>query len=525
VGARRLTADPGAPVLSAAGVSKTFAGKTVLRALEMDLLPGEVHGLVGQNGSGKSTFIKVLAGYHAPDPGSRLIVRGEDVPLPLLPDQPRQMGISFVHQDLALAQSMTVLENLRVGRYETGFGGRIRWSKERRRVQAALEDFGLSIRPDAPISSLSDVEGAMVAIVRALEELEGHDGGVLVLDEPTAYLPRDGVERLFDAVRRVAERGVGVLFVSHRLEEVQAITDRVTVLRDGEKVITAPTAELSQDALIERILGRKLEDLYPSTSSETGSVRLEVRDLCGGGIADFSMRAGAGEIVGLTGLLGMGFEEIPYLLFGAEPASSGDILVDGRAVDVPRLTPRRAIAHGLALLPANRQRHGGVAGATVTENATLATVGEFFAAGFLRRGREHRAVQGMVDEYDVRPPEPRRSFGTLSGGNQQKVLVAKWFRTEPSVLLLHEPTHGVDVGARRQIFERISSAASDGHAVVIASSEYEDLANLCDRVYVLRDGRVVAELVGGALTEDQIVDSAFRNEHAAARPRLEAQNA
>jgi ribose transport system ATP-binding protein len=511
--------DPGGhpPVLQAANVSKTFAGKTVLRGLDLDVRAGEVHGLVGQNGSGKSTFIKILSGFHAPDAGSAISVDGAAVALPIAPGQPRSLGISFVHQDLALAETMTVLDNLRVGRYDVGVGWRIRWSAERRRVQQALDDFGLDVRPDDKIGSLSEVEAAMVAIIRALEQSATSGHGLLVLDEPTAYLPRDGVDRLFAGVRRAAASGVGVLFVSHRLDEVRAITDRVTVLRDGERVATAATATLSENALIAHILGRELTDLYPGGPSARGDARLEVSGLSGGGVHDFSCTVGAGEIVGLTGLLGMGFETVPYLLFGARRADAGRLLLDGVEIDVARLTPRAAIDHGLALLPANRQRYGGLAAATISENATLPTVGDFFARGLLRKREERRVVQGILDDYDVRPAEPQRSFGTLSGGNQQKVLVAKWFRTEPAALLLHEPTQGVDVGARRQIFARIDEAARAGKSVIIASSEYEDLANLCDRVYVLRDGRVTAELSGGALTEAQIVESAFR-EVAAASP-------
>jgi ribose transport system ATP-binding protein len=508
------SAGDGAPgaVLSAANVSKTFAGRTVLRSLDLDVMPGEVHGFVGQNGSGKSTFIKILAGFHEPDPGSRIFFRGERVPLPILPDQPRALGISFVHQDLGLAEPMSVLDNLRVGRYERGFAGRINWSRERRRVREALDSFGLDVAADTLVSSLSEVEAAMVAIIRALEELREVESGLLVLDEPTAYLPRDGVNRLFDGVRRAAASGVGILFVSHRLEEVHSLTDRVTVLRDGEQVVTASTDTLTEEMLIEHILGRRLQDLYPSGEATRGSVRFEARGIRGKIVNDFSMSVGSGEVVGLTGLLGMGFEEIPYLLFGAQPALAGDMVVDGVMTDVTRLSPRRAIQAGLALLPANRQRLGGVAAATITENATLATVGAYVSGGRLRPRREERAVAEMLHEYQVTPAEPRRSFGTLSGGNQQKVLVAKWFWTEPSVLLLHEPTQGVDVGARRQIFDRIHAAALDGKAVVVASSEYEDLANLCDRVYVFRDGRVVAELSGEALTEHRIVEAAFRDD-------------
>jgi ribose transport system ATP-binding protein len=507
-----------APILSASNISKSFSGRTVLRSLDLDVLPGEVHGFVGQNGSGKSTFIKILAGFHPPDPGGKLCVRGQEVALPLVPGRPRSLGISFVHQDLGLSGSMTVLDNLRVGRYESRFGWRIPWSRERQRVREALERFGLTFGPDTLISSLSEVEVAMVAILRALEELETVERGLLVLDEPTAYLPRDGVNRLFDGVRRVAATGFGVLFVSHRLDEISALTDRVTILRDGERVLAAPTADLTEHTLIEHILGRRPSSLYPSGSAKRSSSCLEVRNATADNVGDVSFQVGAGEIIGLTGLLGMGFEQIPYLLFGARRASAGTLVVNGMTAKLPALTPRKAIELGLALVPANRQRYGGVAAATVTENVTLPTLGDFFSRGFLNHRRERDVVQQILDDYDVRPRAPRGSLGTLSGGNQQKVQVAKWFRTKPSVLLLHEPTQGVDVGARVQIFERIHDAAGQGKAVLIASSEYADLANLCDRVYVFRDRRIVAELSGQNLTEDRIVEYAFRENVPESKP-------
>jgi ribose transport system ATP-binding protein len=510
-GSKRDTRPPDT-IVAATNISKSFAGRTVLRSLDLDILPGEVHGLVGQNGSGKSTFIKILAGYHAPDPGGQLSVCGREVALPLLPGQPRGLGISFVHQDLGLAGSMTVLDNLRVGRYESRLGWRIPWSRERQRVRQKLAEFGLPCGPDTLVSALSEVEVAMVAIIRALEQLESTERGLLVLDEPTAYLPRDGVDRLFDGVRQVAAMGLGVLFVSHRLDEIRALTDRVTVLRDGDRVLTAATADLSENALIEHILGRRPGSLYPSGEVQRRSQCLQVRNLTAESVEDVSFDVGAGEIIGLTGLLGMGFEQVPYLLFGAQHAHSGTIAVNGAVQELPSLTPPKAIASGLALVPANRQRYGGVASATVTENVTLPTIGGFFRRGFLNHRREHEAAASILDDYDVRPREPRRPFGTLSGGNQQKVLLAKWFGTQPTVLLLHEPTQGVDVGARIQIFQRIHRAAQDGKAVLIASSEYADLANLCHRVHVFRDRRIVAELYGSNLTEDRIVECAFRDQ-------------
>jgi ribose transport system ATP-binding protein len=409
---------------------------------------------------------------------------------------------------------MTVLENLRVGSYETGFGWRIRWRRERQYVRDALRRFGLDhISPTVEVGALRDVERAMVAIVRALEQLKGLTRGVLVLDEPTAYLPRDGVERLFQAVRSAAAAGFGVLFVTHRLEEVRALTNRVTILRDGAHVETADTAALSERDLIERILGRALGELYPTAHQMRGEVALSARDVCGSLVRPFSIELRRGEIVGLTGLLGMGQEQVPHLLFGSQRAS-GEVEVGGRTMPLRRMKPRVAIDAGIALLPANRLREGAAQEATATENVTLPLLGTYFKHGFLRHRHERRAVAAQLHQFQVVPPEPGRVFSKFSGGNQQKALLAKWFATRPQIFLLHEPTQGVDIGAKQQIFSNIRDLAQAGGAVVIASVEYEDLAHLCDRVLVFRDGVVVAELRDDDLTQHRIVEQCFASERA-----------
>ena len=486
----------------------------MLRDVDLAVYPGEVHGFVGQNGSGKSTFIKILSGYHAPDSGSSLYVGEREVPLPVPPGGALRSGMSFVHQDLGLADTMTVLETLRLGRYETKPGWRIPWASERQIVSRALERFGIEASPDAAIGSLSEVDRAMVAILRALDSLRSHEFGLLVLDEPTAYLPRDGVDRLFAAVREAAAQGFGILFVSHRLEEVLAITDTVSVLRDGRLVGTHPTRDLTEDTLIEKILGFSLGDLYPEPHQPQGDVLMSVRGLSGSKVRDFSFDLRVGEIVGLTGLLGMGFDQVPYLLFGATQATEGRLQLGGQDVAIGQITPKESIRSGVVLLPANRLRDGSVGAATVSENITLPTLSKYYDRGFLRRNRERARVRGLLDRFHVVPPEPEREFATLSGGNQQKGLVAKWFETQPKVLFLHEPTQGVDVGAKREIFSNIRDAVAGGASAIVASTEYEDLAHLCDRVIVFRDACAVSELTGTALTEQRIVEQCFREQGA-----------
>jgi ribose transport system ATP-binding protein len=508
-----LSTTAAAPIIRARHISKTFAGRTVLRDFGLEIQPGEVHGLVGQNGSGKSTFIKIIAGFYEPDPDPQasLAIRGEDVSLPLRAGDSARLGLAFVHQDLGLIESASVLENMNVGRYHTGFGWKIPWRREKRHARQVLEQFGLEISPDSLIGSLRQVDRAQVAIVRAFDQLKHVDRGLLVLDEPTPYLPRDGIQRVFQTVRDIAARGMGVLFVSHRLEEVFELTNRVTILRDAAIVDCLPTPELTEEKLIERILGFALEQLYPEAHVSTQGIALSVRNLSGPDVIDVSFDLHRGEILGVTGLLGMGWDRLPYLLFGADKATSGTLKINGGEVDLAGgLTPGKAIDLGMAFLPANRLGDGSLQSATVIENVTLATLGSYFRTGLLRHGPERRRTNELLREFDVRPPDPDRVISTLSGGNQQKVLVAKWFETKPEALILHEPTQGVDVGARAAIFKRIRDAAAGGAAVLLASSEYEDLPHLCDRVIVFRGGRAVSELHGASLTHERVVEQSFR---------------
>lgn len=478
--------------------------------MHLDLLAGEVHGLLGQNGSGKSTFIKLISGNHEPDDGDgdapSLEVRGEPVPLPLTPHDAGTLNLAFVHQDLPTARDATVLENLRLGRFDTTHGWRIRWRDERERARTSLRDFGIGADPDQLVSELPDVERALIVILRALQGLDPDRRGLLVLDEPTAYLPRNGVERVFEAIRHVAAHGHAVMLVTHRLEEVFAITDRVTVLRDGRVVERTPTAETDERSLVKAILGFEMDQLYPDRDTEVRETVLSGRELAGERLRPFSFDLHRGEILGLTGLIGAGHEEVPYLLFGARRGNGGTVVLDTRQMLQRELSPATAIAAGVALLPADRRAASGVADATVAENVSLPAVGTFFTRGFLRARAERGRVQELLERFEVKPADPGRLLGTLSGGNQQKALLAKWFQLNPRVLILHEPTQGVDVGARRAIFKLIHDAASAGTAVILVSTEYEDLANLCRRVVVFRNGVAASTLQGTELTKERIVE-------------------
>ena len=499
-------------VLQFTGLSKTFGATRALIDVDFDVRAGEVHGLVGRNGSGKSTLIKVLSGYHVPDPGSRLELDGQQIDLPITGREAASHGLVFVHQDLGLVPAYSVLENIRLNSWESRGLQRIHWKAERAGVEKELQRFGIEVDPDTPVISLSQVDRAIVAIVRAMHHLGGDAyGKVLVLDEPTAYLPTDSVERLFEAVRTVAASGAGVVFVSHRTDEVLAITDRITVLRDGRLIDTVDTTATDEHALVSLILGRTLESFYPDpVEAEPGERVLTIEGLNGALIRDFDLTVDRGEIVGITGLMGAGHDEIPYYVFGARDAQSGRIVVNDIELKTQKSTPTEAIAAGVALLPADRLNLSGSSEASVEDNVALPVLKKYFSRGRLQLAAVRERVGGLLTTFDVRPAMPNLEFSALSGGNQQKALLAKWLQMEPSLLLLHEPTQGVDVGSKADIFSRITDAAEAGTAVVIASAEHEDLANLCTRVVVFDSGKVVGTLSGADLTEERILDLCYR---------------
>jgi ribose transport system ATP-binding protein len=496
----------GDALLELRGLTKSFAGTRVLSAVDLDIRAGEVHALIGQNGSGKSTLIKILSGYHAPDAG-QIVLRGASLPLPIKPGEATRLGLRFLHQDVGVASTMTVLENLRVGRFQTGAFGRLRWREERRAARGVLADIGLDIDPDMRVGDLPGAERALIGFARAIQDFDHARGEVLVLDEPTAFLPGPSVQILFAAIREIARRGSAVVFVSHRLDEIMGIADRVSVLRDGRLTRTRETAETNERELVSLMLGRELDNLYPAKSVAKGPTVLRATALTGEIARDVAMEAHRGEILGLTGLLGMGHDEVPYMLFGARPRRSGQIVVDGRSLD--GAAPRDAVEAKMAFLPADRRRQSGIPKATVLENVTMTHGGRFMRGGRLRRAEERTAVQEALDLFDVRPADPDRFLATLSGGNQQKALLAKWLQNQPSVLLLHEPTQGVDIGSRKQILKIICEVAARGAAVVIASAEYEELANICHRVLIFRRGEIVNELTGADVTESRIAEQCY----------------
>ncbi len=471
-------------------VSKSFGGARALDDAGLTLLRGEVHGLLGENGSGKSTLIRILAGYHAPDPGAELEVGGRAARLPLPPGRAHELGIAFVHQELGLIPSLSVLENLRLGELAARRDWRISWRRERASASEALARFGVELDPRQPVAGLRPVVHALLAIVRAAEELGGR--GVLVLDEPTVFLPEPETRHLFALARELADAGASVLFVSHDLDEVLELTDRVTVLRDGRVAVSAATAELERDALAELMTGRPIAAAV-NRRQPVERVAASVADLTGEAVHDLSFDVYEREVVGLTGLLGSGFEEVPYLLFGARPSRAGRLDLGDDRHDATTMTPDRALRAGIALLPADVQRDGRVGSLPVVDHVMLPVLDRYVTRLGLDRQRMLRDAAGLLARFGVRPCEPRLAFRALSGGNQQKTLLAKTLNAGPRLLLLDEPTRGVDVGARGQIFALIRQAAEQGACVICASTDREELAAICDRVLVFADGRIERE--------------------------------
>lgn len=504
-----------APALNVSGIAKTFGGARALKGISFDVAPGEVHGLLGQNGCGKSTFVKVLAGFHAPDPGGSIEVFGQPLPFPMPPGAFRRFRMAFVHQHLGLVPSLSVLENMRVASI-TGSKARIDWQAERRAAAATFNKFGVHLDLKARTGDLSQTDQALIAIMRAAEDLreagaECGGKGLLILDEPTPFLPKEGVERLFALVRQVVGHGDSVIFISHDIDEVREITDRATILRDGQVSGTLVTKDAGHDDFVEGIIGRRVARSVTARPDPDRSLRVKavVSGISEPGLEVPSIELAEGEILGMTGLLGSGYERVPYLMFGARPAVSGRLEIDGKQFALPSMSPKQAIKHGMALLPADRPRASGIPGLSVRDNMLLLELEDFMGSAGLRLRAMAQRARELSTEYEVRPNNPDLRLGQLSGGNAQKVLLAKWMIRNPGLLLLDEPTQGVDVGTRQQIYGVIRDAASKGAAVVCASSDAEQLADLCTRVLIFSRGQIRDQLTGDQITKDNIAEACY----------------
>jgi len=495
----------GPTALEVRGLAKTFGDKTVLHHFDLTVEAGQVHMLLGQNGSGKSTLIKILAGFHQPDVARSFTVGGRSVSAGSA-EQVRAAGLRFVHQELGLIGPETVLDNML---YSDGFPtrfGQISSGRARKRVMASLELVGLDIDPASKVDTLSPAQRTGVAVARALMDT-GDAAVALVLDEPTATLPGAEVERLHAILRVAVSRGVGVLYVTHHLDEVEQLGDVVSVLRDGHLVAAGPVVDLPRDVIVHALVGGELEAVQnqarPVTAPDEADPVLQVRELVGDRVDGLSFDAAPGEILGLYGLTGSGREAALGMIFGSIPRASGTVRVDATPVMPNR--PRASMEAGVSYVPADRKSAGLFLELTAQENLTLSNLRPFWRRGRIDRRAERAEVDSWFKRLAIRPADGAgQTVGTFSGGNQQKVVMAKWLRLNPDVLLLDEPTQGVDVGAKAELHRQLLASRADGTAIVVSSSDVDELVTLCDRVLIIRDGRVHRELVGDDITDHNI---------------------
>jgi len=491
---------------SLTGVGKSFAGHAVLQEIDFDLLPGEVHVLAGENGAGKSTLIKILGGVHAASEGT-VEVDGRERRFRSVQDAARA-GVAVIHQELSLAPALSIEDNLFLGRELRGPLGIVNGKAQRERARELLGKVGLDVDPRRTVASLRVAARQLVEIAKAL----GQDARIIAMDEPTSSLPKPEAERLFELIDELRAGGRGIIYISHRMEEIYTLADRITVLRDGRKIVTAPALELDRAELVKAMVGRSLDEQINRKTVAPGEELLRVEAVTvkrSVGLTldhvGFSLRAG--EVLGVAGLAGSGVSELLHALFGDSRAEFEGLFVRGRPVKIS--SPRKAMAEGIALLTSDRKRTGLCLSLSIAENATLAALPRLSPGGIRRRSLEAESASRAIDALGIRCRGAGQEVGTLSGGNQQKVALAKWIETEPRVLLLDEPTRGIDVGAKQEIYDLVNRWTAAGMGVLLVSSELPELLGLSDRVIVLHRGRLTAELDRAEATPERVIAAAF----------------
>jgi rhamnose transport system ATP-binding protein len=494
----RKDAALAAPVLSVRNIEKSFPGVRALSGVSFDVAPGEVHALLGENGAGKSTLIKIVSGVFPPDRGE-VIVDGRSVNLQR-PDDARRAGVATIYQELLLFPELTVAENVFMGHAPRAGLGRLDWRAMGERAQSLLSSLDIhDLAPDRIVGSLSVGNRQRVEILRALSQ----DARILIMDEPTAALTEFDVTRLFDIVRRLKARGVAVIYISHRLDEIFAIADRVTVLRDGAYIATKRVSETDAAELVQLMVGRRIESLFPKITVPVGDPVLEVRDVVRRPLTKgVSLTVRAGEIVGLAGLVGSGRSELAQTIFGATPAESGEIRLAGQKVVIR--SPSQARDLSVAYVPEDRGTQGLVRPMSVRENFSLAALARVAVGGFIDRAAERKLAGEGVARFSVKTNSLEQIAGKLSGGNQQKIVLGKWLANRPKLLILDEPTRGIDVGAKAEIHRLMGELASQGIAILMISSELPEVLGMSDRVLVMREGRIVAEFSRAEATPESV---------------------
>ncbi len=490
------------PILRIAGVTKSFPGVQAIRAASLEVYPGEVHALVGENGAGKSTLIKVVTGAHHPDQG-RLEVAGQPVRM-RTPGDAFRAGIAAIYQEFNLVPALTARENLFLGRERTR-SHLCDTRSERRRAREIFARLGARFDPEVLVRDLTVAQQQLVEIARALLA----DARILIMDEPTAALTPREVDALFAILGELRRRAIGVLFISHRLNEVFRLADRVTIMRDGVTLGTWPVAELTREQLIERMVGRPLDQEFPKARVRPGAERLRVENLRGGRVPGASFTVRAGEIVGIAGLVGAGRTELARLIFGADRPRGGRIWLDGEPVTIH--SPGDAIRQGVCLLTEDRQAHGLILGLSARENFALPNLARWSRWGWISQREESRAFLRYVESLKIRVAGPEQAARHLSGGNQQKLLVARWLESDSRVLIFDEPTRGIDVGAKHEMYLLLGELAARGKAVIVISSELPEILGMSDRILVMRDGVITGEIAQAATaTQEQVLELAVR---------------
>ena len=505
-----MTPDAPAPVLEVEGLEKSFPGVKALSGVRFEVRAGEVHALLGENGAGKSTLIKIVSGVYRPDAGT-IRIDGRETRF-ASPQEAQAAGIATVYQELLLFPDLTVAENIFLGHAPRSRWGGIDWRRMRARAAAILASLDIhELDPSAPVRSLSVANRQRVEIAKALSL----NARVLILDEPTAALPEADVVRLFDTVRRLRARGVGVVYISHRMAEIFTLADRVTVLRDGQYVATRPVARTTEPELIAMMVGRTIDQLFPKGAATVGEPVLEVRDLVAPPVVrGVSLIVRKGEIVGLAGLIGSGRSELAQAVFGITPRASGEIRLAGRPARIA--SAGEAKRQGIAYVPEDRATQGLVRPMTVRENVSLAVLRRIAKHGFIDRGAEDRLARDAIRRFNIRAFGPEQVAGKLSGGNQQKVVLGKWLAAEPRLLIMDEPTRGIDVGAKAEIHKLMRELADAGLGVLMISSELPEILGMSDRILVMREGKIVAEFARGEADQETIARAMMRTGTAAA---------
>lgn len=499
-------------LLKLENLQKRFGGVTALRKGDLEVRAGEVHLLLGENGAGKSTMMKIVAGM-IPADGGRLFWRGSPAEFRRPVDAARQ-GIAMVHQESLLAPHLSVAENIFLGREDAGAFGFVRRRRMLERAARLIEEHHFPLRAEWRVERLSPAGKQLVEICRAIES----GSSLLIFDEPTSSLSEAETREVFRIVDSLRRKGMAVIYITHRLEELRAVGDRVTILRDGETVYTSLLSELSTAAIIRHMVGREISAIYHRERRPPGPVKLEIRGLTREpDFSDVSFAVRAGEIVGLAGLVGAGRTELCRAIFGVAPAKGGEILVEGKRVSIR--SPREAVAAGIALIPEDRQRMGLATGLPVAYNITMANVEAVCRWGFLRPAAEREIAASFIDKLRIRAESPRQIAGRLSGGNQQKVAIAKWLARQARVFLFDEPTRGIDVGAKSEVFQMMDELARSGAGILMVSSELPELIQAADRILVMRQGRITGELAAGASQEEIMRLATLENTSTQGEPR------